>query len=247
MNAVGALWWRDVLRTVRNRAVMISALTIPSVFLAAFYAMFALPAQGLGLDYATFLLPTGLLQAAIFTAGGSALALARDAEGGVHERIRAMPLATGSIAAGRILADLTRFAWSGGIVALTALALGARPAGGWALGAFIALMLVLTASLCAAVDAATLLSSRPVSTAMLFQGLTVLALMFSTAFVPAPALTGAAGNLAKHMPFSPILDTARDLAGGVELHRGVEGVIWLIIFAAFGAFGLMRALRRHHD
>lgn len=247
MNATIALWRRDVLRTVRNRAVMISAVTIPSLFVAAFYAIFSLPAKELGFDYATFILPSGLLQAGIFTAGGSALAIARDAEGGVHDRIRAMPIPTTSIAAGRLLADVTRFVWSGAIACAVAIALGARPSGPLHLLAAFVLLGVLTAVLSAAVDAVVLRSKRPISSAMVFQGVTISLLMFSTAFVPAVALTGAVGKVVIDMPFSPVLDTARDLLVGAPLERGLEAFGWLAAFGILGVGGLATCLRRHSD
>lgn len=248
MNAIAAIWYRDVLRTVRNIGVVISALLIPSIFLASFYGVFAHAAEALGFDYASFLLPAGLLQALIFTAGGSALAFARDAEGGVHDRIKTLPVSTSSIIVGRLLADITRFTWSGAVVVIVALLLGAKlPSDAKNLVLWLLLFYVMTIVVCAAVDALSLSSKHPVSTAMVVQSLTIAVVMFSTAYVPGIVLTGAIGKAAQHMPFSSMLDTARALQAGVEAGRdGWLSIAWLALFGVLAIWGLARNLRRNH-
>ncbi|APT89843.1 multidrug ABC transporter permease [Corynebacterium sphenisci DSM 44792] len=249
MNAVAAVWRRDVLRTLRNKAVMVSALLIPGLFLLAFHAAFSRSAADLGIDYADYLLPTAMMQAIIFTAGGSALAVARDAEEGIHSRLRTMPAPMWAVAAGRVLADLTRMAWSGGIVLALSLALGARIRGG--IGGILVMLLIfalVTAIIAAGVDGLCLLSAKPVSTALLFQSLTIIILMFSTAFVPAEALPDALAPVIRHVPVSPILETIRArMAGDPAGAAGVEAAAWLVALAGAAGWGFVHALsRRSH-
>lgn len=110
--AITSVWSRDFKRVIRNKSVLPSIFVIPAIFIAIFYGAFSRATDCFGISYATFLLPTGILQGLIFTAGGSSLAVAQDAEDGIHARIRTMPAPNWSLVAGRLLADLTRGAIS---------------------------------------------------------------------------------------------------------------------------------------
>lgn len=247
--AVAAAWKRDVLRTLRNKAVMVSAVVIPSLFMAIFYASFTKAAKDLGIDYAGFLLPAGVVQAIVFTAGGSSLAVTRDTENGIHSRLRATGAPAWPIVAGRLLADVTRAAWSCSIVTVVALLLGARfEAGPGRIALTIALFVTLTVILSAFIDGACLMSAKPVSASLLFQNLVLVVVMFSTAFVPADALPDRIGPIIRHVPLSPILDTARNLLDGVALGgRGIEALCWLIAMIVIGIWGFITALKgRNH-
>lgn len=244
--AVTAAWRRDVLRTIRNKGVMVSALIIPSLFLAIFYATFAKGAHDVGVDYAAFLLPAGVVQAIVFTAGGSSLAVTRDAENGIHERIQISRAPAWTIVLGRMLADLTRAAWSCTIVAVVALLLGARFTGGpTRILLAIALFAILTIIFAACIDGACLMSPKPVSASLLFQNLVLVFIMFSTAFVPADVLPSGIGPVIRHVPLSPILDTARNLLAGDPLGaRSVEALCWLILMTIIGIWGFTVTLQR---
>lgn len=248
MNAVAAVWRRDVLRTVRNKAVMVSALLIPGLFLLAFHSAFARSADTMGLDYADYLMPTGMLQAIVFTAGGSALAVARDAEEGIHDRLRTTPAPMWAVAAGRLLADLTRMAWSGAIVLILATLLGARVASPGAAAAVLGLFALVTVIVSAGVDGLCLLARKPTSAALLFQSLVIAILMFSTAFVPADLLPDALSPIIRHVPLSPILDTIRAIAAGEPAGgTGVEAAIWLVALTVIAVAGFTRALSRRNN
>ncbi|MCZ9309914.1 ABC transporter permease [Corynebacterium uberis] len=248
-SAVAAAWRRDVLRTIRNKAVMVSAVAIPSLFVAIFYATFAKAAREIGVDYAAFLLPAGVVQAIVFTASGSSLAITHDAENGLHDRIRTTGAPAWTIVCGRLLADLTRAAWSCAIVVVVALLLGAHFDGGpGRILLTAALFAALTIIFSACADGACLLSPKPVSTSLLFQNLVLVLILFSTAFVPADALPSGIGPVIRHVPLSPILDTARNLLSGAATGtRGIEALCWLIAMTIIGVWGFTVALqgRKH--
>ncbi|MBV7294445.1 ABC transporter permease [Corynebacterium sp. TAE3-ERU12] len=247
--AVAAGWRRDTLRVFRNQAVMVSALIIPSLFVCAFYATFSLTAQSIGFNYANFLLPAGMIQATMFTAGGSALAVSLDAENGIHSRILTTQTPTWTIVAARLLADLTRLSWSGGVVIIVAMLLGARFEGGfWRTVALFGLFVVFAIVVSGCIDGACLLTKKPTSTAMLFQGMVLVIIMFSTAFVPAEALPDSIAPVITHVPLSPILDTARALMGDGDLgSTAIEAAAWLAIMTIIAIWGFTHALsRRNH-
>lgn len=119
--------WRNTLRLSRNSASIVSAFVIPGLFMLAFWAVFGHAASSSGFDYALFLMAACMFQAVLFTAGGSALALAVDVESGLLARMRAMPINAAVAIGGRLATDLLRSLASVITVAVLGLVCGAEP------------------------------------------------------------------------------------------------------------------------
>lgn len=243
---VAAMWKRDLLRIVRNRGAMISSIIIPSLFLLSFYAAFARSAEHFISNYAEFLMPAGIMQAIIFCAGGSCLPVAEDKENGFYDRLRSLPIGTWTIVAGRLLADVTRIAWSGSITVVVAFLLGARFHGGiGSILLYVLIVVLVTVIFSAAADGLVLLTKHPTSSALTLQGLTILFLMLSSAFVPANTLHGAVRTVIEHLPLTPILESMRALAAHTSPGGdGVEAACWLIALTVVGFWGFTTVLRR---
>ena len=58
-----------------------------------------------GVSYVEFLVPGFVVSGLIFTAGGSAVAVAEDAASGLYDRLRSLPIPGVAVLAGRALAD----------------------------------------------------------------------------------------------------------------------------------------------
>lgn len=243
--ALSGTTWRNTVRLGRNSASIVSALIIPGMFMLAFWVVFGHAANGSGLDYARFLLAASMLQAVLFTAGGSAMALAVDAESGLLARIRAMPVSSGAVIGGRVATDLLRSVLSLGAVTVLALVCGAEPASTG--GLLLALLgsLGMGVVLALALTGICLRAAHPVRVAGIIQGLEVPALMFSTAFIPVPSLPDWLEPVVRHMPFSPLVDTTRALLEGTAPGaRAWEALAWLLAGSVLGAAWVARALRR---
>ncbi|MEJ4112858.1 ABC transporter permease [Corynebacterium kroppenstedtii] len=244
--AILSVWSRDCKRVIRNKAVLPSIFVIPAIFVAIFYGAFSRATENYGITYPTFLLPAGILQGLIFTAGGSALAVAQDAEDGIHARIRTMPAPDWSLVGGRLLADLTRAAISIVPVILLTTLLGARFRGG---AVDLLLLVLLTVGMALAIsamcDGLCLLAQHPVSTSLMFQGLTIPIVMLSTAFVPADALPDGVRPVIRHLPLSTMIDTARFLLDGQSPgSTGIEALCWIVVFLVAGIVGFLAAISR---
>ena len=249
MNTLTALWIRGILRFLRNRAAMISALFIPGIFLVCFYSVFSDATAIFGIEYATFLYPAAMMQAIVFAAGGSALDVALDRENGIHSRLATMAVSPIRIVTGRLVADVTRVVISGGVATIIAVLLGARiDEGAWRIVAVFVVFLLLTLTFCAGFCGLSLLGRKPTSTALLIQALVMPFILFSTAFIPAEAMSSTVRPIITHMPLSPILDTVRAIMTGAELDRGttIEAAIWLIILTAVAVVGFSAAFSREH-
>ena len=240
----GALW-RNMLRLRRNRASIVSAFVIPGMIMVAFWLVFGHAASQAGIDYALFLLAAVLFQAALFTAGGSAMALAVDAESGILSRLRTMPIPASVIVASRLGTDFIRSAASLATVIVISLLCGAQPhsIGSLALAFLMALIIgeivaMLFCGIC-------LRARHPVSTASVIQGVEMPLLMLSTAFIPVETLPSWLRPIILHQPFSPLIDTLRAILNGTPLSAtGWEALMWLVGGAILGSFWVTRSLRR---
>ncbi|MEZ2122135.1 ABC transporter permease [Corynebacterium sp. CCM 9203] len=247
MNTITALWARGVVRILRNRAAVISATFIPGIFLVCFYSVFSDATAIFGIDYATFLFPAAVMQVIIFTAGGSALEVALDHENGIHARLATMSIHPSQIVTGRLLADTTRAIISGGIVTAVAAFLGAGVDDGvWRIGVVFLIFLLLTLAFCAGFCGLSLLGRKPTSTALLIQSLVMPFIIFSTAFIPAEALSSSVRPFITHMPLSPILDSVRVIMTGSDLDRGttIEAAVWLVVLAILAIIGFSAAFSK---
>lgn len=118
--SVRAVWvlrdsWSVAKRSLRHffrqpRFVIFSTIQ-PVMFIVLFTFVFGGIAQSAlddGVRYVSFLLPGILVHSAAFRATQTAVGIAEDLERGVIDRFRSLPIARGSILAGRTLADLVR-------------------------------------------------------------------------------------------------------------------------------------------
>jgi ABC-2 type transport system permease protein len=211
----------------------------------AFWVVFGHAANSSGFDYALFLMAASMFQAVMFTAGGSAMALAVDMENGLLARLRAMPIRAMVAVGGRMITDLLRSLLSLTAVVAIGLVCGARPGGvgGLLLSCLTALLMgeILVLAFCGL----SLRSHHPVQAAGLVQGVEMPLLMVSTAFIPITALPDWLEPIIKHMPFSVMIDTNRALLNG--LTPGVEGweaLAWLVIGLVLGVWWVSGAFRR---
>lgn len=79
-----------------------------------------------GVSYVNFLVPGFVVSGLIFTAGGSAVAVAEDAASGRYDRLRSLPIADVAVLAGRALGDATLMVFVSLMTLLVDLAVGFR-------------------------------------------------------------------------------------------------------------------------
>lgn len=237
--------WRNTLRLRRNRASIVSAFVIPGLVMVAFWTVYGHAASQAGIDYALFLLPAVMFQAVMFTAGGSAMALAVDAESGVLDRLRAMPISATVMVVSRLGTDLIRSVASLLTVIVIALLCGAKPHsfGNLALAFLIALLIgeILAMLFCGI----CLRTRHPVAAGGVIQGIEMPLLMLSTGFIPVSTLADWLQPIIAHQPFSPLIDTLRAVLNGRPLgSTGWEALSWLLLGTVFGGLWVTRSLRR---
>lgn len=167
-----------------------------------------------GVAYVDFLVPGFVVSGLIFTAGGSAVAVAEDAASGVYDRLRSLPIADVAVLAGRVLGDATLMIF----VSLTTLLVGL--AVGFRFGAS-------TADVIAALG---LVGVYAIALAWVFvwlglvsgsaqaaQGLGIIGVPFSflsSAFVPTHTMPAMLRVFAEHQPLTFMVNAGRGLLTG---------------------------------
>jgi ABC-2 type transport system permease protein len=125
---IGAIAWRSLIRTARQPAQVVPAITFP-LFL------FAINAGGLDAaanlpgfpapDYLTFILAVPFIQAGIFAVSGVGADLARDIESGFLDRLALTPLSRAGLVSGQVVGTIALGVVQGIIFIAVGLAAGA--------------------------------------------------------------------------------------------------------------------------
>ncbi|MFJ6612783.1 ABC transporter permease [Streptomyces sp. NPDC091289] len=211
---------------------------ILSVLLYGYVFGSAMKVPGGG-DYREFLMP-GMFAMTMTMAMGfmnTAVAVVTDADKGVVDRFRSMPMAPSAFASGRGAADLVVAAAELTILAVTALVIGWRAGGGVvaALGAF-GLLLLLRFSLIWVGVWLGMLVPTPEAAGGLY-AVAFPVTMISSTFVAPSLMPGWLGTVAAWNPISSTATATRELfgnpvAGGgtwVEEHAPLMAVVWPIV------------------
>lgn len=206
-----------------------------------------------GVSYVDFLVPGFVVSGLIFTAGGSAVAVAEDAASGLYDRLRSLPIPGVAVLAGRALADAALMLFVALVTLLVGLAIGFRFGGG-AVHALAAIGLVCVFSL--AFASVFVWLGLVSGSAQAAQGLGILGVPFSflsSAFVPVDSMPAALEVFADHQPLTFMVDAARGLllgdAATATFEHGLSyyvagSLLWSVALVAIFAPLAIRAFRK---
>ena len=203
------------LRTSRRELdTLIMAVVLPVFLMVMFVEFFGNAIHAGTTHYVTYVVPGVLLLCAGYGSGLTAVAVCRDTNGGIIDRLRSMDIRASSLLAGHVVASATRNLLSVIVVLAVAVALGFRPdvdITDWLLAGVIGLSFIVAISWLSA--ALGLLVDNPDAA----QGVTF-AIMFlpyaSSAFVPVQTMPDWVRGFATHQPITPIVDEVRHLLVG---------------------------------
>ena len=206
-----------------------------------------------GVSYVNFLVPGFVVSGLIFTAGGSAVAVAEDAASGRYDRLRSLPIADVAVLAGRALGDATLMIFVSLVTLLVGLAVGFR-FGASAADAVAALGLVTVYAVALAWVFVWL--GLVSGSAQAAQGLGIIGVPFSflsSAFVPTHSMPGVLRLFAEHQPLTFMVNAGRGLVIGDAATAGFDhsisyyiigSLLWSLALAAIFAPLAVRAYRR---
>jgi ABC transporter DrrB family efflux protein len=233
---------RTIKQFVRTPQLLVVNAVTSIMFLLIFRFVFGGAIQTGPVEYVDFLIPALAAVSGLFA--GGAVGVAEDADSGLFDRLRSLPVPRPAVLLGRSLADTALITWGTVITIVVGFAVGFRVSGG-VLGAIAALGLcVLFAAAFAWLQIFLGLVS---GTAQAAQGISfsVFPLIFvSSAYVPVESMPGWLQPIAENQPVTAMVGAVRALVlgGDTEALLGhsttwfvVRSLLWsaaiLVVFA----------------
>lgn len=241
---------RDLKHAVRFPAMTISGLAVPVLMMLLFRYVFGgaigttLGGAGGG-QYVNYLVP-GIIVMAVGSAGAAtAIKVNTDLNAGIISRFRTMAVSRAAVLTGQVAGSFIRTMLSVVAVLGVAVLIGFRPAAGpleWieALGVITLLVLAITW-----LGMAFGLATKTVAGANSLAQLVAFLPFISSAFAPPSSMAAGAAWFARNQPFTPIIDTLRDLFSGQPVGAsGLLAVVWSVVIVAGGYLWSLSSFNR---
>ena len=211
LQIVGALSRRGLNEVLRVPGASVPGVLAPTIFLVGLVSVFGAVTGVRGFtgdDFATWIVPVGMLQGASFTGAATGVNLARDIERGWFDRLLLVPAPRTTLLLGIVGSAALRALLPAGVVFLAGLLLGVSFPGILAL--LLSLVLVMATAAILAFYAITLaLRFRTQQAAPLMQMGSFVAVLFTTAYAPEDLLQGWLKTIATLNPVTYILEGVR--------------------------------------
>lgn len=238
---------RDLLIWMRNPAFLFFTIIQPIMFVLLFRYVFggAIPVNVPG-GYVNFLMPGIIAQSAAFASFGTAIALARQLQKGVIDRLRAMPIARSAVLLGRLASDTVRLTVTVLVILAVGYGVGFRFENGFVPAVFMVLLGIAFGVVICTVSAFVGLAIKDEESVGSFGLVWLFPLTFvSAAFVPVTSMPGWLQAFAKNQPVTIVIDEMRSLAlrGPLVLHAW-QSALWLVGITAVFVPLAVRAYRR---
>jgi ABC-2 type transport system permease protein len=242
---------RTIKQFVRTPQLLVVNATTSIMFLLIFRYVFGGAIQTGEVEYVDFLIPALAAVSGLFA--GGAVGVAEDADSGLFDRLRSLPVPRSAVLLGRSMADTALIMWGTVITIVVGFAVGFRVSGG-VVGAVAALALCVLFA--AAFAWLQIFLGLVAGTAQAAQGISfsVFPLIFvSSAYVPVESMPGWLQPVAENQPVTAMVGAVRALVlgGDTEMLLGhsttwfvTRAVLWSIaILALFGTLSTRRFTR----
>ncbi|MGX5769637.1 ABC transporter permease [Microbacterium trichothecenolyticum] len=240
---------RSLTQSLRDGESLSMSILLPVMLMLLFTFVFggAIEPGGAYVDY---VVPGIILLCAGFGAATTATYVARDMSSGIIDRFRTMPLRSGAVLTGHVVASLARNLVATAIVIGVGLIVGFRPHAdllAWiAAAGLIALYILAITYLFASIG----LAAGSPEAASGYGFIILFVPYLSSAFVPVETMPEWLQWIADNQPITPIIETLRALLMGTDM--GTEpwwAIGWCVaivaISAVWGAWLFSRKSRRH--
>ncbi len=210
---------RTVLQFFRTPQLLMLGTVQGALFLFMFRYIFGgAISPGGGIDYVDFLVPGFLATGILWLGMPAATGVAEDADTGVHDRLRSLPIPRASVMFGRSLADTALTGWGLLVTTVVAFIVGFRLNADVAEVALAAVLLIVMAYCFMWVFITIGITSKSAQAATGTCTLVIVPMAFiSSAYVPADSLPGWMQPIANHQPFTIFSNALRCLTlGGAD-------------------------------
>jgi ABC-2 type transport system permease protein len=219
---------RSVRISLRNVEALLTAVILPVLLMLLFVYVFG-GAINTGGAYVNYVVPGIVVLCAAFGSSTTATSVAYDMSNGSMDRFRSLPIVSGAVLTGHVVASVARNIVAMVLVLGVAWLVGWRPNAGlveWA-GAVGVLLLFMAAISWTAAALGLLVKSVDAASGITF-GVTFLPYL-SSAFVPTDSMPAWLQPIADHNPITPMIETVRGLFMGAPI-----GDAWWQTIAWFG-------------
>ena len=215
---------RNLKRAVRYPGLTLIVAALPIVFLLMFVFVFG-GTLGAGLggpsggraEYVTYVVPGILVLAVTGGAQGTAIGIAMDMTEGIIARFRTMSIARASVLTGHVVGAVVQTLVGLAIVVAVALLVGFRPDASALEWVAAVGVLTMTSFALSWLSVAMGLWTRTVEAASNVPMPLMLLPFFGSGFVPVDSMPSWLRRFAEHQPFTPVIETVRDLLAGSPL------------------------------
>ena len=245
---------RFLIQLIRTPQLIVFSVVQTVMFLLLFRYVFGGSVEIPHLDYVDYIIPAFMTQIAIFEGFGIAIGTANDANSGLIERFRALPMARSAFLTGRLLSDTLRMMMLLGVVIAVGIAVGFEfhnDAGSIVAGLGIALAFGMAMFW---VFAWVGLSVRNTETAQAASTPFFLLVFVSTGFVRVETLPSWLQAFARNQPVSQVTNAIRGLTEGRAAERLLEhatghyvvtSLLWCLVITVVFAPLAIRAYRKN--
>ena len=196
-------------------------------------------------DYVAYVVPGILLITIAGGAQGTAISVAMDMKEGIVARFRTMPISRASVLTGHVLANVLQTMLAIAIVVVVAVLIGFRATTGPLEWIAATGLLGLTALAFTWIAVALGLVSKSVETASNLPMPLMLLPFFGSGFVPTASMPDPLRWFADNQPFTPIMETVRQLLLGGEIGSGgLIAVAWCVAITLAGYLWAQRLYDR---
>lgn len=246
---------RNLKRMLRYPSMTVTLVGMPVIFLLLFvYVLGGTLGAGIGgvaggrAEYVNYVAPAIILMTVTATVQGTSISIAMDLTEGIIARFRTMHIARVSVLTGHVLGSVIQAVFSLVVVTGVALLVGFRPHAG--VGAWLATAGFLVVVTFALVWLAVALGqvSKTVEAASNVGMPLILLPFLGSGFVPTDSMPAGLRWFAEYQPFTPIIETLRDLLMDRPLGNNAWIALgWCAVIALGGYLWSKRLFNREYS
>lgn len=236
-----AMTGRSLRGTSRQVDALLTSILLPVFLMLLFVYVFG-GALNVGTDYVQYVVPGVIVLCAGYGAAGTAVSVATDMQLGIIDRFRSLPIAKSSVLIGHVVSSTIINLVSTTLVFGVAFLLGFRPNAGlldWLGIIGLVLLFILALSWTATAIGLSVKSAEAAN------GATFIMLFLpyiSSAFVPTETMPAMLQPVARHQPFTPMIEALRALLVGTPIGNSAGlAIAWFssILIVSFLAASIL--------
>lgn len=247
MQNVATLAYRNLLKFYRNRQLLLLSFVQPLTNMMLFAYVFNNVITIPGVPYREYVIPGVLIQAVMVAAMRTGVAVSHDADSGMNDRLRSLPISASAALVGRTISDTIRIGLQTVVLAVVAVTVVGFQFRAGTLRAVAAILVISLFGLAVTSFSAWvgLIASDPEAAQTILITPTLPLVFISSGFAPVDSLPVWLQAFARLNPVTSAVDLSRSLAvGGELLVPFVHYLIWCSFLTSIFTYLAVRRFQR---